>query len=266
MILSRKKTGFLAMIQLLAITGALLESLSDLHAQSVPVISGSPAPVRLQEYEATFQQELRKIHAPLLSGYLLSLQTLARTASPAEQPAVQAEIVRVQKLIASGTALDLAIVAAALKNTGTPVALPADLSGLRDAGAVLELKAEQALEFSPTGVYPETLPLGTASWNVSTLAAGGYEVLVQYACPALPAGQFTLSAAIGPHKTETVLKPARVTKSALDFKILRLGRLQISETLANETLKLTLSPPAADTPFRIQRLILAKKTPTKPAP
>jgi hypothetical protein len=253
-----KKNSLKIVNQLIALL-ILALSATGLLAQSNSGTVGAAAPVGLQDFEVTFNQELKKIHAPLLSGYLLSLQALLRSAGPTERPAVQAEIVRVQKLIASGAAMDLALVAEALKNT-TPgaAALPVGLAGMRAAGAVLELKAEQAVEFSPTGVSPETLLLGSASWGAGGLAAGDYEVLAQYSCPNLSADPAVLRVALGAHAVEMPLKADRATKSGLDFKILRIGRLHLPEPAANEMIKLTLAGPK-EVQFRVQRLILARK-------
>lgn len=214
-------------------------------------------PTRLKDFRETYRQELKKIHEPLLNNYLASLQLLARSSPAAEQPAIQEEIARVQKLIAGGAVLDLAVVSAALNAPDKAGSMPRTMpAGVEIAGALV-LSAAQATGFTATGVVPETLALGSGSWPVTALPAGSYDVLVQYACTSLAEGA-RLKATLGSIESEVVLNPERVTRTILDFRVLRIGRLQVAAPLVNETLTLELLPASAGT-LRVQRVILAAK-------
>lgn len=236
---------------------------SPASPQTTAPAAQAPAGVaRLKDFQATYRQELKKIHEPLLKSYLASLQQLARYAPAADAPAIEEEIARVQKLIADGAALDLAVVSAALNTPEKADPMPRNMPAGTEAADALILTAAQAKGFTPTGVLPETLPLGSGSWPVTTLPAGHYDLLVQYACASVPEGA-RLRATLGELEIETTLAPERATRSILDFRVLRVGRLQVTAPLVNESLNLQFLPEAAGA-FRVQRVILSARP--KPAP
>lgn len=235
------------------------------HGQPSPASPQAPAlpsqapagPGRLSDLLATYRQELKKIHEPLLTSYLASLQQFARSSAASDLPAIEAEMARVRDLMAGGAVLDLAVVSAALNAPEKTGAMPKNMPvGTEIAGALI-LSAAQATGFVPTGVLPETLALGSGSWPVAALPAGTYDLLVQYSCESVPEGA-RLRASLGSHEIETDLSPDRATRSILDFRVLRAGRLQVTAPLVNDSLRLQFLPEAAKT-FRVQRVILAAR-------
>jgi hypothetical protein len=245
----------------LASAGLLAPALAQQSSAS-PQAPASPAgPARLKDFQATYRQELKKIHEPLLASYLDSLQQLARSLDAAAMPAIEAEISRVRKLIAGGAVLDLAVVSAALDAPEKAGFMPKNMPAGAEIADALILSASQAAGFVPSGVLPETLALGRGSWAVAALPAGSYDLLVQYACVSVPDGA-RLRASLGTQVIETTLGPERGTRSILDFRVLRVGRLQATAPLTNESLNLQFLPESAGG-FRVQRVILSPKA--KPA-
>lgn len=227
----------------------------------VPAAQAPAGMARLKDFQTTYRQELKKIHEPLLTTYLASLRQLARSSPASDASAIEEEIARVQKLIAGGAVLDLAVVSAALNAPGKAGPMPKNMPAGTEAADALILTASQARNFTPTGVLPETLALGSGSWPVTTLPAGHYDLLVQYACVGVPEGA-RLRATLGALEIETTLAPERATRSILDFRVLRVGRFQVTTPLVNESLNLRFLPEAASA-FRVQRVILSARP--KPA-
>ena len=95
------------------------------------------AAAKLREFDATYQAGLQKIQTPLLNDYARKLQQLITTAPVTDQPAIRAELGRVQKLIATGGIVDLRSAGA----TQVQGAAPGPLAGSTRTppGAVLAL-------------------------------------------------------------------------------------------------------------------------------
>ncbi|MBL9129592.1 MAG: hypothetical protein JNG86_00220, partial [Verrucomicrobiaceae bacterium] len=181
------------------------------------------APRTLAEMEAIYQRELSQLHIPLISRYLIELQRQAAAAP--DKTAWQSEIIRVQQLLKTGGVIDLAAARAALDNVAAPMPPPSSPPLARQiTGAALVLTP--ALTLNVAAPPPDTLPVGQIEWRVEFLAAGTYDIHLQYACPALPA-DLPLRIEFGGQTVETTLGPAHVTRDSTTFRVHRLGRITL---------------------------------------
>jgi hypothetical protein len=205
----------------------------------------TPAPAasqtRLQKLELTYQDNLRKVQAPLLQQYLTELKALQAKAAPSEAAAIEAEIAQVQKLVASGGLVDL---------------LPArpdatDTKG-KSPGIVFTLDPHEA---RPPQVGDAPVPVGEASWSLSRLPAGNYDLIAHYACPALPPGA-TIEISFGDEKVTREIKPSHITLNGDTFRVMRLGRLKVSADTLGQAIVIKSSTPGEPWLFIRQALIV----------
>lgn len=214
------------------------------HGQPSDPVSAPGSGSRLQQLESTFQQELKKIHIPLLGQYLTELQRLAAsTTDPAAQSAIRAEMEKVQQIVTAGGVVD-PVAAAQASQAPAAASMPATPKpGAPPVPApILTLAPAGARSFTPspsTGLAdaPLCAAIGQADWMIDRLPAGGYEILIQYACPKLDTEQSVLIEFAG-QTLEHEFKPSRVTKSANDFRLVRLGRITLKTDATHELLRL----------------------------
>jgi len=176
---------------------------------------------RLQKLELTYQDNLRKVQAPLLQQYLVELKALADKASPLEAATIQAEISQVQKLIVEGGAVDLL--------PAKPLA--SERKG-KAPGIVFTLEPHEA---KPPQVGDAAVPIGEASWTLSRLPAGNYDLIVHYACAELPAGG-SIEFSFADQKHTREFKTNHITQSTDTFRVMRLGRLKIAADVVDQPL------------------------------
>ena len=230
------------MIRCLSLLVVLLGGVRAFAQAPVQPLIGPVPPTRLQQLEMTYQDNLKRVHAPLLQQYLTELNALLAKSLAADASAIKAEIDRVQKMIASGGLIAL----------DKKAAVVADNS--RNAnGIVFTLEPHEA---QPPPPNDSVTPLGTAAWTLSKLPAGNYEVIAHYACPKLPATP-TLQISFHGQNFTRELKPNNVTKDGDTFRVLRLCQLRLKEDATYEAL--TVSSPANKEPWLMVKQILIVK-------
>ena len=209
----------------------------------------TPAPAasqtRLQKLELTYQDNLRKVQASLLQQYLTELKALLAKAAPSETAAIEAEIAQVQKLVASGGLVDL--LPARPANSDTKGKLP---------GIVFTLEPNEA---QPPQVGESPVPVGAASWTLSLLPAGNYDVIAHYACPALPPGA-SIEVSFGDQKITREIKPSHITLTGDTFRVMRLGRLKVSADTLGQAILIKSTTPGDPWLF-IRQALIVKATP-----
>lgn len=225
---------------------------------TAPAQQPAPPATRLRQMEAIYQKELSARHIPLLGKYLVELQRQADDA--ADKAAYQAEIARIQRIISSGGVVDL-IAAQQTQSGGTPMPVPMpETPPLERKQALIALSPALAGRFDPAPPPDATAaPLGEAEWRIEAIAAGTYDVLVQYACPDL-AAEVPLRVEFNGQTLEKPLGAGRATKDARTFRIFRIGSLTLTGDHRGETLRLT----AGDK--NNPRLILKSLILTRPRP
>lgn len=211
---------------------------------------------RLRDLETTYQQELRRIQAPLLTEYAARLQQLAATAPAGDLPAIRAEIARAQKLINEGGIVDLKSANEALAGV---TANPPMAGRLLPDGQSLALSAEQALNYVPTGETPPAIALGEAIWSVPRIDEGAYDIIVQYACTGVsePAA---IRVSFDDQVSDFDLPPNKVTRDASQFRLMRIGRFRVDREAVSKPLKIELKAPKSVV-FRLRQLVIAKAKP-----
>ncbi len=224
-----------------------------MHTAACAQSESSSASSKLGDYEATYQSGLRKIQAPLLSGYVAKLQQLSVTAPPPERPAIQAEQERVEKIIASGGIVDLRSASSTQPQDQRPGAGP---GGRPPPGAVLVLRPDTA---KGPAVLGATLTIGKARWTLASLEAGSYDISIVCAYPPFK-GSASISAALAGDETSEILSEARGTTAPDQFRFIRLGKIRVKDDVKNEDLTLTLN--ATDLPgVQVRQVIISKPQP-----
>lgn len=225
---------------------------------AAPAQQPAPPATRLRQMEAIYQKELSARHIPLLGKYLLELQRQADGAT--DKAAYQAEIARIQQIISSGGVVDL-IAAQQAPSAGMPMPLPMpETPPLERRQALIALSPALAGRFDPTPPPDATAAVvGEAEWRIEAIAAGTYDVLVQYACPDMSA-EVPLRVEFNGQTLTKPLGAARATRDARTFRIFRVGSLVLTRDHRGETLRLT----AGDK--NNPRLILKSLILTRPRP
>ena len=207
---------------------------------------GPPTPSRLQSMEAIYQKNLKAAQAPLLKEYLADLNAMLLRAPASDAPAITAEIARVNKMIASGVIeFSAAKPAAPPTNVGRP---------LPSSGVVFSLDPNEAVPPQPADGF---VPIGSASWTLSLLPAGTYEIIAQYNCTTLPTGSAKVKLDYHGNSFTRELKANHLTTKDGSFRVMRLGQITLTEDVKLE--KVTLSSVEPGEPwFFVKHILIAK--------
>lgn len=213
------------------------------------------APATLEQMETIYQRELSMRHIPLISQYLIGLQKAA--ASAADKAPFLAEIARVQELLKRGGVIDLAS-ARAPQASGVAMPMPEAPPKPKEAAqAVIALSP--ALSKGSVSVEP-TAKIGEMEWRVEFMAAGSYELHLEYACPVLSA-PLKIAVDLAGQQIETELPVEKVTKDAQTYRVLRLGRVTLPGDLRARDLRITAGDKSSSS-LILRHLFI---TPAKPA-
>lgn len=230
---------------------ALLLFGSAVLAQS-PVVTSESAPAqapdKLAQMEATYRESLKTRHQPIIQQYLTELRTAqARALTMEEKSAYAAEMARVAKIVTDGGVVTPRV----SEPTPAPVT-PANAPMGR--GIVFSLDPHEAVPAQPEGA--ETVPLGTASWTLSKLQPGTYELVAEYSCPTVPEGGSVKVEFAGLTETRP-LRATHATKDAATVRLLRIGRLVLPQEVVGAQMVVTATP--SDTAwFSVRRILLAR--------
>ena len=219
------------------------------HPAAAPV---PVPPTRLEQLETTYNELLRGTHLPLLKQYLAELQALQSKALIASESAsLKNEIARIQALIAGKGIVELDSPTPAAKMPGKVV---------RKSGIVFTLEPVDATPLPANATAPDAVvPLGQASWLLSSLPAGSYDVVAHYACPALPDGA-KIHIAFGKQEFDRQLQPAHLTKDAKTFRVMRLCQLTLTAEEVRQNVVVTALPAGTPWVFLKQVLIVKSKS------
>lgn len=254
-----------AVTRLPALLLALLASAGwpPLAAQNASAPAAVPA-ATWQQLEATYQAELKKIHLPLLSGYVADLQYLAAQSRNAETTvAVNEELRRVQAIINAGGVIDLARIAAELNNTAPP-GEPAPPAVVPPAGrALITLSPALAARIEPApapGDNLESVPVVKIAWNIEALPKGAYELVAQCSVTELD-GAASLQITCDHQQLDFPLLNRHLAAGPGDFRLLRLGRLELPLDIKDTPLELMVSPEDARVRIRLRQLFITRASP-----
>lgn len=196
----------------------------------------TPAALTLEQMEAIYQQQLSLRHIPLISRYLIGLQKAALSAS--DQAPYLAEIARVQELLKRGGVIDLAVVRKSqpAKGAAMPMPMP-EVQPIPKEVAQAVIVLSPALSKGIASLEP-TAKIGEMEWRLEFMAAGSYDLHLEYACPVL-ATPLKLLVDLAGQRIDAELSLEKVTKDAQTFRMLRVGRLTLPSDLRASDLRIT---------------------------
>jgi hypothetical protein len=202
-----------------------------LGMSSPALVAQSATPATLDQMEAIYQRELSTRHIPLISRYLIDLQS--HTAAPsADSAAWQTEIVRVQQLLKAGGVINLATARSAIDNTAMPMPMPAPLAA--DAPPpILTLTPANAADPKSAAT-----PVADIQWPIRFIAAGSYDIHLQYACPDLKDARLPLQIELDGRVVQSALDPALTTPDAESFRLVKLGQITLPDDVYAKNLRL----------------------------
>ncbi|TDU63110.1 hypothetical protein EI77_04532 [Prosthecobacter fusiformis] len=209
-----------------------------LPVNSAPV-AASAENSRLRQMETIYQLQLRAKHVPLLSKYITDLQKLA---AQAKDPApYQLEITRIQGIISSGGVVDLSAAVQSLKTPAEMPVTPPPPVVPRIGRAFIALTPALARSITPTpdgSASPEAAAIGEIDWRIEALPAGSYDIVLNYACPALTK-PMPLRVTLGGQRLEATLDESKTTPGANTYGLLRLGQITLHADTLGDTLRLS---------------------------
>ena len=228
---------------------------------------------RLQQLQSTYQSNLRKLHAPLLADYARELEVLKQTLTTrgrsADALAIESELVRVRGIVATTGILPYDMP----RKEGPPMAdasvpNPAKPPSAKKAGDGIAFTAAEAL---PSTEFPlvlrdgpaKALQIGRASWKVTSVPAGTYDLIIFYASAKIPAGQ-SITAHFNGNDLVLPLTADHATNNDINFRAARIGQLTLEHEVANTTLTLNIEP--FNTPTLWMRSLVLTKSKAKPKP
>jgi hypothetical protein len=209
---------------------------------AVQPAEGPLPPTQLQTMELIYQKNLRAAQAPVVKEYLAQLSALLATSPAADTAAINGEIARVQKMATAGT----------VEFSG-PKTIASPLGPAAAGGIVFTLEPHEA---QPPQKDDALVPIGEASWTLSKLPAGQYDVVAHYTCPTLPASP-TVTLDYHGITLSRELKSTQVTKDDKSMRVIRLGQLKLSEDVLLE--KVTLKAASTSQPWLFIKQILIVK-------
>lgn len=225
-------------------------------ADTAATAPSAPPMTRLRDYELTYQQELRKIQAPLISDYITKLQQLLNASPETEQPAIRSELERMTKLNSEGGIVDLR--AAIAPQAAPPTAMPPPRSkGFKaPPGTTLVLTPDKARSATSSAGSDRSLTLGKAEWPVDHLDAGSYDIVARYSCPAFT-GTSSLIVTLGTQEVALKITPDMASEQ---FLLRRVAHFDLDHDLNNDTLRLELKPGDLPT-MQIRQISVVKPRP-----
>jgi hypothetical protein len=205
---------------------------------------------RLEQYEATYQANLRTLHAPLFQDYLRMLESLKVSYTSRNRLSdvrlVDAEIARMKSIMATtgvfpSTELQAALAAgpdAAAPAPATPQPAPATSPSAKSASPALPtLLAAEARGLAVDG-KTGAVPLGSAEWQINKMPAGTFDLFMVFASDSLVLPE-QVTVNLGGHDFKGAVGTDRATGSPETFRLLRLCQVTLDTEVSNVPLTLT---------------------------
>jgi hypothetical protein len=250
----------------------LLESISHLSAQTTsPAIASAPAPASSptaspsswQQLEATYQNELKKIHIPLLSAYINELTRLAAQSRNAETTvAINRELKEMQAIITSGGVVDLTTPPLG-SDAPTPPNQPSPPRPKDDRVLVLTPATAKEVSPTPASPLPPAIPIRKIAWTIDSLSKGKYEIICQGAVTALDTpASLTLQA--GDQLLKFPLAKRHIASDTNGLRLIRVGTIDLQADVT--LLPLTLEIDSASAAFIVRQVLVTRTAKPAAAP
>lgn len=237
----------------------LLACATAVHAQAPLSDAEPPVPLsKLEQMEATYRESLRARHLPLIQSYFAELRAAqAKAATVAEKTAYGEEMARIAKLVNEGGIIWPRI------EDPSPATQPAPVpDASQRSGVVFSMDPHETDPPQPTGA--QSVPLGSATWTLSRLPAGTYELVAEYTCPVVPEGGEIHISFAGLEEKKSV-KSGNVTKDANTVRLMRLGKLVVKEEVLGGRITVSASP-GPEAWFSVRRILIARPEKRLPGP
>lgn len=219
------------------------------------------------QLEGTYQNELKKIHVPLISAYVNDLQRLAASSSNAEVTvAIEKELQYLQTVISSGGVVELSEMAAELTNGSTKPPAPPP-TPRQATNALLVFTPIQASSITPpsaTSNLADAVEFINMTWVVEALPKGRYEIIAQCSVGALPTlGSLDLS--LGRSRLSFDLEKRHLAPAPDSFRLLKLGIIELVVDVKDTQIEITAPK---DSQIKLRQLLItqAKADPPKAVP
>ncbi len=224
-----------------------------LFAQLPPRPSSASEPLttsaatRLEQLEATYRDNLRERHKPLIQRYINELRLAqANALSQADKAEYAAEMGRVAKIVAND-----GIVPTRSK--------PTDLTAAPKTAGPTSL-VTSAVTLTPKDASPPSdrpvVILGECAWQLPAIAAGTYDVVAEYTCTAVPPDA-EMKLVLADRTNTKTLRQSLATKDDQTVRIIRIGRLMVDDAAATGVLKLSATG-GTQPYFAVRRVTLSK--------
>jgi hypothetical protein len=211
--------------------------------------------------EATYQNQLRNLEAPVIQSYQRELERLKQTYTmqgrTADVATVDAELARLKKS---------PVLSYDPKPPppppGTPppdANKPKPPPGKPDPNTIVLTAKDATTTPATPDAGGNAVALGSAAWNVARLPAGDYEIRVLYACAKMDPGK-SMSASIAGNQINRALGADLSTNSDQNFRLLRLGKFTLDKDARELTVTLQVDPPGPSSIF-VRSVMLAHPKP-----
>lgn len=256
--------------RLATLTLILAAPLASIGQTAPPTSPTAPTPTTASSWvqlEGTFQNELKKIHVPLISAYVNDLQRLAATSSNAETTvAIEKELQYLQTVISAGGVIDLTELASGLTNGASKQrATPPTLR--QATNALLVFTPVQATSISPptaADTTDDSIAFTNLTWLIEALPKGRYEIIAQCSVAALPTPS-DLELSIGRTRTTFSLEKRHIAQTPDSFRLFKLGTIELAIDVKDTQLEFS-APKDSLIKFRQLLITQAKPEPPKAAP
>lgn len=237
--------------------------LTPVQAQTIPQSIPSAPTTGWQQLESTYQNELKKIHLPLLSAYINELTRLASTSRSSEATvAINRELQELQSIIAAGGVVDF-LKPNSEDNPSTDSTKPPQPKSKPET--LLDLRPETATEITPTPPHPlpPAVSVQTITWTIDALPKGEFEVICQGAITSIDSPA-TLVVKAGNQTLKLPLAKRHVATDTESLRLIHIGVIKFADEVAKLTFELSLETTATPPPSILIRQILIARS--KPAP
>jgi hypothetical protein len=245
----------------------IFQAVASLGLAQTPPAAATPNPPTSsswQQLEATYQNELKKIHIPLLSSYINELTRLAAQSHSAEATvAINRELKEMQAVITAGGVVDLSR-PLGTQETQAASNTPSAPSPKNDSLLALSPGTAKTITPAPNPPTPPTVTVQKISWLIAALPAGKYEVICQGAVTALetPAN---LTLQIGDQLLKFPLAKRHVATDSNNLRLIRIGTIDLPTDATQLPLDLAIDSQASNLILR-QLLFTRAATPKTPTP
>jgi hypothetical protein len=228
----------------------------------------------MEQLEATYQTNLRALHAPILQEYVHQLeqlknQLIARNRLTDAQQ-VDAELARIKTIATTTGVLPLVdpepagepSADDAASKAATPPPSPAAKPDRRNLPTLL---AAEALKSSEVNATTGAIPLGTAEWRVPRLAPGTYDVLMVYSTADLPLPE-QIKLHLDGREISAAIPSDRATGSPETFRLLRLCQVKVDTEIKGGTLNISAASGDQARVWMKKIIFSVPKPPASPSP